>query len=501
MCKNKQSLSYTNKIYQIGDTTVYNGTYGSAPVIIKIITNSPIYGIRHKTLREISSLKKFNSDNIIKLLEIKYIVNQNENVTILIYEKYGVSLNKLNVCTLNKKSILKDITNGLKYIHKLGFIHGDLNISNVVINNSGETCKIIDFGNCTRVYRLSAISMPMLCITPIEMLNSLTLTNLIGIDSWALGCMAYYITTGSHLFFENNYENLKHEVKAKFSGVEFQSVKKEMLKYVDNNNFVKHTSKLFNNNPHKRYSVDQFYDNLYNSNYDDKLNEIKEKNTEDFQKVINNKDRNFMMNMLISINTENLLPIENIFITFKIMDTIEPKFNYKIDTMIIYTIATKLVCNSHFPLTCILDMIKKIDDKITDVFDLDNKIKIILEYHNWNFDVETLMVYLPEINENLKKKYIIISTFVTYLSKYKSISDYYKKELIFEIFKKIGLNLTKTKCSKDVNNMKNVGKIKHIIKLIKENINNNVLIKYFKAVNIFDEYKCLKLQMFNYYVT
>lgn len=505
MCYGVQII-YINKIYNIGDTVVYNGLYGNRSVIIKIITNSPIYGIRHKTLREICSLKKFRCNNIVKLIDVRYIANDRENVTVLIYENCGKSLNSLNLEQLEAQSTIKDISYGLKYIHKLGYIHGDLNISNVTMyeENGKKTFKIIDFGNCTKSYRLSAISMPTPCITPIEMLNFENLTNVIGIDSWALGCLAYHVTTGNPLFNENTMENLKNEVVEKFYSCDSlkKGIKIQMFKHIKSleNNFIKNTTKLFNNNPQKRFSVIKFYEGVYNSNSDDKLCEKQLENNETFEKYINNTDRFFMMNMLIGVNTENSLPIENIFITFELIDKHEPKFDYKIDAILLYTLTTKLICNSHFSTSAVLDMIKKISHCEIDIIDVNKKIGQILEHYSWDLDKKTLISYLPEIHSQLKKKYIVVSTFVIYLSKYIGYSNSYKKQLICNVLNLCNKNSTKNSTKNKIN-VKNyhmdTNQIKNMLKLLKKNIDNDLLIEYFKTVNLLDEYKCLKLYLLN----
>jgi serine/threonine protein kinase len=501
-----------NKIYSVGDTVVYNGLCGTQKAIIKIITNSPIYGIKHKTLREICSLKKFKCDNIIKLLDVRYIVNDQENVTILIYENCGVSLDYIDISSLDTQATIRDISYGLKHIHKLGYIHGDLKISNVIKceKHDGSTSfKIIDFGNCTKTYRLSAISMPTPQIMPIEMLNFDKLTNTIGIDSWGLGCLAYHITTGSPLFIENNIADLKAEVTQKFDTCNNvnNGIKTKMLKHIDPSTdpyfcktFVKNTSKLFNNNATKRFSVIQFYKSVYKSNSDDKLHEKGQDELEDsyMEECIDNKYRSFMMDILLGLNTENGLPIENIFITFQLVEKQEPKFCYKVDVFLLYTLVTKLICNSHFPTTSMINIIKKISGEDIDTIDINKKIGIILEHYGWDLDVKTLMSYLPELDRKLIKEYIVLSIFITYVPTYKGFKNSYKKELICHVLnfcsviksgRKKSLKLKKSHFDRN--------QIKRVVKLLRDNIDNGLIIGYLSSVNLLQEYKYLKMYLCN----
>jgi serine/threonine protein kinase len=500
-----KSIVFSNEIYKFDDTVIYNGFYHDKPCVIKIVTNSPIYGIKHKILREICSLKKFNHPNIVKIFDVFYVSTTQINSVIIIYEKGIDNLSNIDTEYLNTYNTVKDITSGLKYLHKLGYIHGDLNMTNVAMfetQNKKKIFKLIDFGNCTKVYRTSAISMPTPQITPIEMLNYAKITNPIGIDSWALGCLTYYITTGTQLFIEETHEDLKEEVIKKFQicGKGTDGIKTQMLKHIDVK-MTKTTSKLFNHNVNKRYSVLQFYKSIYKTTSKDKLNECDSKRESDFcfETTSEHPDRNKIFSVLMGINVENSLPIENIFLTFQLADNIISPQNYIIDKVILYTLTTKLICNSHFPNNSVLEMITKLSGDILDISDLNENVIRVLSQYNWNIDEKTLLSYIQEIKPQFKSEYIIIALYIISDHKYNNLSTSYKKELIkhiLNIYNTIKTDSAKCKI-KFSNYYRDINEIKSIIKLIQTNIDDEVFLNYFNAVGMSDAHRLIKLHLCN----
>lgn len=495
---------YINKIYTENDTAVFNGFYKGVPAIIKVVTNSPIYGIKHKVLREICSLKQIQHSNIVRLIDVMYITNDLTNSVIMIFEKGQTSLDNLQIQKLNSYETIKDITGGLKYIHKKGYIHGDIKMSNIIVHKTEKNekiFKIIDFGNCTKVYRISAISMPTPEITPIEMLNFNQLSNPTAIDSWGLGCLTYNIVTGHPLFVKNNIEELKIEVSSNFMSnmKQIEGIKARMLKHIDAN-FTKSTTKLFNTNVKKRHSVLNFYRSVYKTNYEENLDEKEYDGHHEYfvENVVNNNDRKFTMDMLIGLNTENKLPIENVFITFQLLDNNVPLFDYKTDAIMLYSVVTKLICNSHFQLISILEILRKVSGTEIDITELNKKIGKLLEYYKWDLDQKTLISYLTEIDKKFVKRYIVMAICVLYSSRYVSISNSYKKDLILNI-----LNVCfPIKCKfkhkmKFKNFYRDFGEMKNMMKTIKCVLDNGLIIGYISSVGLMEELRWLKIYLHN----
>jgi hypothetical protein len=141
-------------------------------------------------------------------------------------------------------------------------------------------------------------------------------------------------------------------------------------------------------------------------------------------------------------------------------------------------------------------MLKKISKEDIDTIDVNKKIGLILEHYSWDLDVKTLMSFLPEIDKKIKKMYVVICVFVTYLSKYIGYTNHYKRELICHIINICGTTRSPLKKKIKVKNYHmDTSQINHMIKLLRENINNGLIIGYFKSVNLLTEYKCLKMYL------
>ncbi|MEN2496033.1 MAG: STE20/SPS1-related proline-alanine-rich protein kinase [Marteilia pararefringens] len=85
----------------------------------------------------------FDSENVCILMELC-------NASIFDVLKYRYkSLDGLKACPIMKPkeiaSIIKQVLNGLKYLHNDGYIHRDIKSGNIMLNESG-TVKIVDFG-------------------------------------------------------------------------------------------------------------------------------------------------------------------------------------------------------------------------------------------------------------------------------------------------------------------------------------------------------------------
>jgi len=107
--------------------------------------------------REVDVLENVNHSNIIKLIQhgtykIKKNHIRNSPCLILEYAENGCLFDYIGVGEEKGfpenivKKIFLDILNGLNYLHKQGFVHGDLKTENIVLL-SDWTVKLCDFGN------------------------------------------------------------------------------------------------------------------------------------------------------------------------------------------------------------------------------------------------------------------------------------------------------------------------------------------------------------------
>lgn len=148
---------FKGKLIGIGHSgKVYKGKLIDKIVAIKIISNEDHFILARN---EIKKLKMLNHENIVEIysnskcqFEGIIIVMEYSNLGTL--ESFNIELR--NNCFSEKNDywkinnpLIKQISNGLNYIHENNIIHNDLKSQNVLIINSinGLIAKISDFGN------------------------------------------------------------------------------------------------------------------------------------------------------------------------------------------------------------------------------------------------------------------------------------------------------------------------------------------------------------------
>ena len=114
--------------------------------------------------REIYILAGLNHPNIMKLFEVidtrthvNLIMQLCSGPNLLDYQKrFGEKLkfahNKVWTVMLSEdivKPLFKQLVSAIDYMHKLGLVHRDLRIENIIINEQTKEVKFIDFGFAT----------------------------------------------------------------------------------------------------------------------------------------------------------------------------------------------------------------------------------------------------------------------------------------------------------------------------------------------------------------
>ncbi|CAD8064171.1 unnamed protein product [Paramecium primaurelia] len=136
-----------------------DGTYGCVYKATNINTGQTVAIKKFKkkytswdecvNLREVKALQKLKHPNIIKLVEV---FKEKDELNLVfeyldkdIYQQYLENQNNGKHLSEDKiRSVIKQVTEGLAYMHKVGYFHRDLKPENLLV--SGETVKICDFG-------------------------------------------------------------------------------------------------------------------------------------------------------------------------------------------------------------------------------------------------------------------------------------------------------------------------------------------------------------------
>jgi serine/threonine protein kinase len=422
----------------------------------------------------------------------------------MILEKGTTNLLDFPQSEIPSEKIIEDITTGLKNLHANGYIHGDLSLKNVV--KFGNKYKLIDFGSATKMYRRSAISIPTTYICPMEILDDKIIFPS-KIDSWALGCLSYYITTGSILFMETSQKNLASQIKERLrinnsrkNESAHKSVRQSLKKYTKNTKITKSITKLLNIDASKRYSVTDFYfdsfalpvesKESFNNNFFDGDSEMEIFGPNNGK--CSNITRSQLIQIFLMININFNIPIENVFLTFKLLRKLNIEDSeYIFNGIILYSLATKLVCHVQIPLDEIIKLINlNCSQKISSVEELNLKILELLNFFEWDVDVNTLIGNITKVPAKDKMNYLIISLVMLCDVKYDVLSTSFSYKIISIIIdcmndKKLSLKL----------NVDNKYQLFHVlndvvlsIKDMNENnlFRNTIVKSYFESIGIKD---------------
>jgi hypothetical protein len=181
-------------------------------VAVKIINKESIKTLEDKELVriEIGILKLCHHPNIVRLLDHL----ENEDYIFIVTEfieggtlgQYFKKKN-FNFSERQASSIMSQIANGVKYLHKYGIVHRDLKPDNIMITQQNDygIIKIMDFGLSKIVSTqekmvdgygtLSYVAPEVLLRTPYNK----------EVDIWSMGIILYYMLCG-HLPFKGNKE-------------------------------------------------------------------------------------------------------------------------------------------------------------------------------------------------------------------------------------------------------------------------------------------------------
>ena len=181
-------------------------------VAVKIINKDSITTIEDKELVriEIGILKLCHHPNVVRLLD--HLENEDYIFIVTEYIEGGTlgqyfKKKNFNFSERQASSIMSQIANGVKYLHKYGIVHRDLKPDNIMITQQNDfgIVKIMDFGLSKIVSTqekmvdgygtLSYVAPEVLLRTPYNK----------EVDIWSMGIILCYMLCG-HLPFKGNKE-------------------------------------------------------------------------------------------------------------------------------------------------------------------------------------------------------------------------------------------------------------------------------------------------------
>ena len=279
--------------------------------------------------RELKLLNSFNNENIIKILGIEktknniYLVLEYCNGgNLMEYKKYYEYHYKKQMNELYIQKILKQIINGLEYMHHKKIVHRDIKLDNIVINFSKFPKKLKDKNEIITPIKLEQTSLDddfqikiadlgyakdlsidltasTFCGTPITMAPE-TMENQFNenkyntkADLWSLGAITYELLIGHPPFYENNIKGLMNKIKdGTYTLPKSKKISLEIISFING---------LLQFNPDKRMNWEQIKKHPFITKKVEEFNylnleTINDDNKKDIEININNLDNYLWLN-------------------------------------------------------------------------------------------------------------------------------------------------------------------------------------------------------------
>nr|CAB3264473.1 NUAK family SNF1-like kinase 1 [Phallusia mammillata] len=206
--------------------TLGKGTYGKVKLAQHKHTRKlvAVKTIRKDRIKETSDMKhirremeimaSIQHENIIQIHEV--FENQDKIVIVMEYasggELYNYLERKRGICDKEAKYFFKQIVSAVQYCHKIGIVHRDLKLENILLGKNHQI-KIADFG-LANLFTNDGL-LHTFCGSPLyaspEIVNGVPY---IGpeVDSWSLGVLLYALVYGTMPFDGRDYQVLTQQI-------------------------------------------------------------------------------------------------------------------------------------------------------------------------------------------------------------------------------------------------------------------------------------------------
>ena len=271
--------------------------------------------------RELQILHKLKHDNIVKIKDFQ--ATKRNNYVVMEYcnggnlDQYKRFYERVTKCTLNEffiQKIMRQITEGLEYMHSKNIVHRDIKLENILLNfnkypnyvikgnlpqkvryeevslNDSFTIKIADLGYSKELNE----SMGSTILGTPQNMSPDIIVNYVGtetkkyntsVDLWSLGTITYQLLTGKYPFIgKDHVEIFNHVMEGKYSLPSSLTASVEIITFING---------LLQYYPEKRLNWEQIKNhpfltkNIENFNYIE-LKGLKEKDKNEIE--MNSKD-------------------------------------------------------------------------------------------------------------------------------------------------------------------------------------------------------------------
>ena len=434
------------------NTILGEGTYGKVYCVTDITGNKYALKIRKLcdqyiidpiTLRELSILSKISHPFTAKIHKI-FIGNLDDILYICtLMDLYNPIIN-IDWHIQDKRTIIKifiQIVRALYYLKKIGYIHNDLSLKNIMIHNDA---KIIDFGFCRKIYRKYNRKLaPTINVRPIEQLCNIHNINIHTIDTWCLGHVLYYFLTNKLVSYNVTAHDIITDIVNIFGKYDNFDMSINPILNILNIYHEKEVNllrKLMNYNPQQRPSIEKlmnYIEKLYSCNPTPQVHIY----NLDKGKTVSIIDENMMTNILFKISrlvNANNLSNEIIFHTVYNLKKI-----YGRDTtvsldlimefvILLFWIATKIISTRGYNLMYITDLMHTHQIVPSDTIGKHNR---LCELLNWNLDPDTIYSYTQYIPKEYHKTYLYLNYILLFTKDNENYSEFIKATVVYIIVK------------------------------------------------------------------